>query len=67
MGLTFGGLTLVQTIFRYIKRWRFRHTDIKLRNVGTYASPLDMGHTQQNGVSGSELLLPQLSQRLLTA
>lgn len=28
-------------------------TNIKLRNLGTYASPLDMGDTQQNAVAWS--------------
>jgi len=52
-GLSFGGLTLVQPYSGVLNVGAAGCTDIKLRNVGTYASPLDMGGTQQNGVSWS--------------
>lgn len=47
-GLTFGGLTLVQPYNGILNIAAAGCTDIKLRNLGTYASPLDMGGAQQN-------------------
>ena len=42
-GLTFGGLTLVQPYSGILQIGAAGCTDIKLRNLGTAASPLDMG------------------------
>lgn len=52
-GLTFGGLTLVQPYSGVLNVGSAGCTDIKLYNLGTYASPLDMGGTQQDNVSWS--------------
>lgn len=50
-GITFGGLTLVQPYQGILGIGAAGCTDIKLRNVGSYASPLDLGGAQQNGVA----------------
>ena len=49
-GLTFGG-TLMQPYSGILNVGAAGCADIKLRNLGTYASPLDMGGTQQDGVA----------------
>jgi len=52
-GVDFGGLTLVQPYSGILSVGSAGCTDIKLRNIGSYASPLDMGGAQQDGVSWS--------------
>lgn len=48
-GLTFGGLTLVQPYSGILQIGAAGCTNIKLRNLGTAASPLDMGDSYVNG------------------
>lgn len=48
-GLTFGGLTLVQPYSGILNVGAAGCTNIKLRNLGTYASPLDMGDARRDG------------------
>jgi len=50
-GLTFGGLTLVQPYSGILNIGAAGCTDIKLRNLGTYASPLDMGGARVDAVA----------------
>jgi len=47
-GLTFGGLTLCQPYSGILSVGAAGCTDIDLRNLGTYAAPLDLGGAQQN-------------------
>jgi len=48
-GVTFGGLTLVQPYSGILNVGAAGCTNIKLRNLGTYASPLDMGDARRDG------------------
>lgn len=48
-GINHGGLPLVQPYSGYLNVGTAGCTDIKLRNLGTYASPLDAGAAQING------------------
>lgn len=50
-GLTFGGLRMVQPYSGILSILAAGCKEIKLRNLGTYASPLDLGDTIQEGVS----------------
>lgn len=50
-GLTFGGLTLVQPYSGLLSILAAGCEEIKLRNIGTYASPLDMGGARQDAVA----------------
>jgi len=50
-GLTFGGLTLVQPYSGILNIVAAGCTKIKLRNIGTYASPLSLGATRQDLVA----------------
>lgn len=47
-GLTFGGLTMVQPYSGVLNVLAAGCTDSQLRNIGTAASPLDMGRAQEN-------------------
>lgn len=50
-GLTFGGLTMCQPYSGILSVGAAGCTDTKLRNLGTYASPLDLGAAQQDDVT----------------
>jgi hypothetical protein len=50
-GLTFGGLVMVQPYSGILNVAAAGCTNIKLRNLGSYASPLEMGDTRQDGVA----------------
>jgi len=50
-GLTFGGLTLCQPYNGILQIGAAACNNIKLRNLGTYASPLDLGDTRQDDVN----------------
>lgn len=50
-GLSFGGLTLVQPYSGILSIGAAGCADIKLRNMGTYASPLDMGGTRLDAIA----------------
>lgn len=52
-GLDFGGLVMCQPYSGILSVGASGCSDIRLRNIGSYASPLDMGDAQQNGVSWS--------------
>lgn len=52
-GITFGGLTLVQPYSGILNIGAAGCTDIKLRNIGTAASPLSMGGARQDNVAWS--------------
>lgn len=54
-GLTFGGLVLVQPYSGILNVAAAGCTNITLRNLGTYDSRLDCGHTQRNNVSWSRV------------
>lgn len=54
-GLDFGGLSLVQPYSGILNIGAAGCTNIKLRNLGTYAAPLSMGQTQQNNISWSRV------------
>lgn len=50
-GLTFGGLTMCQPYSGILSVGAAGCTATKLRNLGTYASPLDLGAAQQDDVA----------------
>jgi len=50
-GLDFGGLTLVQPYSGILNIGAAGCSNIKLRNLGTYASPLDMGGARLDGIA----------------
>lgn len=50
-GLTFGGLVLCQPYSGILNIGAAGCTDIKLRNIGTYASPLDLGGDRLTNVA----------------
>jgi hypothetical protein len=50
-GLTFGGLTMCQPYNGLMNIGAAGCTDIKLRNIGTYTSPLDMGDSRRTDVA----------------
>lgn len=50
-GLTFGGLVMCQPYSGILNIGAAGCTDIKLRNLGTYAAPLDLGGGQRNDVA----------------
>jgi hypothetical protein len=52
-GVTFGGLTLVQPYSGILNVGAAGCSNIKLRNLGTFASPLNMGAARQDGVAWS--------------
>lgn len=54
-GITHGGLTMVQPYNGILNVGLAGCTGIKLRNVGTYASPLDMGDTRRNDLVWSRI------------
>lgn len=54
-GLNFGGLTLVQPYSGILNVGAAGCSAIKLRNIGTYASPLSMGDTPRFGQSWSRV------------
>lgn len=54
-GLTFGGLVMCQPYNGILNIGAAGCTDIKLRNLGTFASPLDMGDTRRNDQAWSRV------------
>jgi hypothetical protein len=54
-GLTFGGLTLVQPYNGVLNVGLAGCSNIKLRNIGSYASPLDMGDTRRDDLVWSRI------------
>lgn len=54
-GLSFGGLRMVQPSTGLLRVGAAACTNIKLRNVGTPAEPLDMGDVQQDDISWSRV------------
>lgn len=50
-GLTFGGLTMCQPYTGILNVAAAGCTDIKLRNIGTYDSPLDMGDSRRDNAA----------------
>ena len=50
-GITFGGLTMCQPYNGLLNIGAAGCTDIKLRNIGTYADQLELGDTRQEGVA----------------
>lgn len=54
-GLSFGGLTLTQPYSGILNVGAAGCANIKLRNLGTYASPLDLGGARLNGITYSRV------------